>query len=333
VARKAKNMYIKKIILKLSQIGRKNRIVRLFLRRTHDILINCASLLPDKIFAYLTYRFYTGLKLNLESPETFNEKLWWLKLNYRNPLQKICSDKYLVRGYVEQCGLKDTLIPLIGVYENANSIPIYSFKEEVFIKCTHGSGTNIIYNPDKIFDKSIFISEFNQQLKKDYSKYSREWNYKDANAKIICEKVVRDSKGNLPKDYKFFCFNGEPKLLLLSNYVCSEDGQHDVSGKRFLNVFDMNLNFLPIQVGIAKNSYEPISSLGNFTEMIECARKLSEPFPFSRIDLYNVDGKIYFGEITFYPSGGYGIISPQEWELRLGEWLNIDDINTEHLIA
>ncbi len=286
-------------------------------------LATCLLVLSDEKYAQWFYKFYTGKKLNLSEPKYFDEKVWWLKLNNRDPLLTVCSDKYAVRDYVKKCGLENILIPQFGVYDNAKNIPFNELKEEVIIKCTGGSGENFIFSPNANVDKKMIIRRMNYALKQNPYIYSREWNYKNIEQKIIVERLIRDKNGKLPLDYKFMCFGGEPRLLFLDIGLLDENNIYNHNYPR--NIYDMNFNLMPFKE--TRDNYDgEVKKPENFEEMIEIAKKLSQPFPFCRVDLYNVDGKVYFGEITFYHGGGCNDIQPEEWDLRLGSWIDISSV-------
>lgn len=278
----------------------------------------------DEEFAYRVYKERTGKELNLKDPQTFDDKVWYLKLHNRDPLLTLCSDKYQVREYVEQCGLGHILNELYGVYDNANEIDFDSIQSPCFLKCNHTSGYNIIFDRSKPFDRRGFIRRFNFVLKQNYYWGSREWNYKDIKPKIIAERVLRDKDGKLPLDYKFMCFHGEPKIMYLSADTCSEEGTH--SPDQRLNYYDMEFHQLPITGAGMKNIEGSVEKVDTFETMKEYAAILSKPFPFCRVDFYSVDGKIYFGEITFYPTGGCQNLQPQEWSERVGSWIDLTSL-------
>lgn len=293
-------------------------IVFQFARKT---VAKCLLILSDEKYAQWFYKLYTGKKLNLKEPQYFDEKVWWLKINNRDPLLTVCSDKYAVREYVKSCGFESILIPQIGVYDNAKNIPFDKFKEEVIIKCTGGSGENFIFSPEANPDRKMIVKRMNYALKQNPYLYSREWNYKHIEQKIIVEKLVRDKNGRLPLDYKFMCFAGEPKLLFLDIGLIDDNNIYNHNYPR--NIYDMDFNLMPFKE--TRENYDgEVEKPENFDKMIEVARKLSQPFPFCRVDLYNVDGEVYFGEITFYHGGGCNDIQPEEWDLKIGSWIDIE---------
>jgi len=278
----------------------------------------------DEHFAKRTYKEYSGKELHLNNPETFDEKIWYLKLHNRDPLMTQCTDKYAVREYVERCGLKNILNELIGVYDDARDIDFSSFTDPTFIKCNHCSGENLIYYPDQNLDIVDLQKRFNFLLRQNSYWKSREWNYKNIKPRIIAEKVLRDSNGDLPMDYKFMCFDGEPKLLFLDINVCMENGRH--SAINYRNIYDMNFNLIDMVETREHKDIDIIKKPQNFEKMVQIARTLSRPFRHCRVDLYNVDGKIYFGEITFYHGGGYNEIRPESWDYKIGSWINTDNL-------
>lgn len=280
--------------------------------------------LGEEKYAKWFYNLYTGKELNLDNPVSFDEKLWWLKLNNRDPKMTLCSDKYRVRKYVKDCGFEGILIPQLTVVDNANDIDFSEYDCEVVAKCNHNSGGHVIYDPKQQWDYKLLkkkIRKLNFILGKNASVLSREWNYKNIDPCIVVEKVIRDRDGNLPLDYKFMCFDGEPKLLFLDLGVINPDSSYNHDYPR--NIYDMNFNLMPIHETRPNADYE-VKKPENFEYMVEIARKLSQPFPHCRVDLYNVDGKVYFGEITFYHGGGCNDIQPKEWDLKMGSWIDLD---------
>jgi hypothetical protein len=313
----------------ISNFARKRQGLRAILHRSAISLSSLQRIIPDEVYAKKMYKRYTGKILNLEHPRSFNEKLWWLKLNCRNELMTQCTDKYLVRSYVKKCGFEDILTQLYGVYDNANQVNFTAFSQEVFLKCNHGSGTNCIYRPNYPFDKKRFVSDFNFDLHHNHYVLSREWNYKNIRPRILCEEVLRNEDGSLPLDYKFMCFGGVPKLVFMEGCVCDEQGRRNTSGSRFVNVYDMDFNLMPITSGTKRNKQADIQPPLTFSQMKEIAATLSAPFPHCRVDLYCIRGKTYFGEITFYHGGGCVDIQPEEWANTMGDWIDIEPIKRE----
>lgn len=283
------------------------------------IKVTVLSPLSDEVFAKIYYRENTGLKLDLTNPRTYNEKLWWLKINYRTPLMTICSDKYQVREYVEDCGLGDILPNNYGVFEDARDIDFNKLPDKAMIKCNHVSGINFLYSREKEFNKDKFIKNFNSALKKNYYLQSREWNYKNIPPRIVIDEFLEDNKSNQLIDYRFMCFQGKVKLILIDIETMAADGSHNPSARR--NLYDRDFNKLDERIG--RENFEDgfLKKPNNFELMIKYAEILSKPFPHCRVDLYNINGKIIFGEITFYPGGATQKISSERLDLLMGEWI------------
>jgi len=312
---------------KIRDLSHRNALVKKLYILANKIKVSLLSGLNDETFAKIKYKENTGKNLNLKNPTTFNEKLWWLKLNNRDPLLTICSDKYKVRDYVKQCGLEHILTKLYGVYDNANDIDFDKLPDKAFIKTNHGSGTNIIWDRHKPFNINKFRREFNKALKYNYYWQSREWNYKNIEPKIIVEEVLEDKEKDFLVEYRFFCFDGIVKLIFVNIETTLEDGTKNPYFKR--NVYDREFNLLDIKT--SKDNFDPslVSKPNNLDKMIEYAEILSKPFPHCRVDLYNVNSKIYFGELTFYHGGACQNIEPPIWEKKMGDWI---DLNSDKII-
>ena len=280
--------------------------------------------LSDEEFAQWMHIQHTGKSLDLTNPKTFDEKVWYLKLHDRNPLKTKCSDKLLVRDYVKECGLEHILNEVYGVYDSFKDIKFEELPDRFFMKWNHTSGANAIYDKNKPFDYKYVKNEFDFWMNRNYFWGSREYNYKNIVPKIICEKVLEDKNGALPVDYKFMCFGGKAKLLFLGTGLATEDGEHATDG--YCDVFDMDFNWLPIVDEREHYTKKPIEKPQNWEKMIEYAEILSKPFRHCRVDFYNIDGKIYFGEITFHHGGGCNRIEPEEWALQMGQWIDIEGL-------
>lgn len=294
----------------------------------HYIKYSAAKILgaiwSEEHYAKWFYHLYTNKELNLDKPRYFDEKVWWLKLNNRDPNLTRCSDKIAVREYVKECGFEDILIPQLDVLNSTKEIDLSKYHDEIVIKCNHNSGGHMFYNPQKPMSKldiKAHIGNLNFILHQNASVLSREWNYKNIKPRLVVEKVIRDKQGRLPLDYKFMCFDGEPRLLFLDLGVINPDSTYNHDYPR--NIYDMDFNLLPVYETRPNADYI-VEKPDNFERMVTIARTLSQPFPFCRVDLYNVDGKIYFGEITFYHGGGCNDIRPEEWDLKMGSWINLN---------
>lgn len=310
-----------KVKLYLRNLSHQNKLFTWLYKQANKAKVYVSRDINDEEYAKRTYKENTGKKLNLDNPRTFDEKLWWLKLNNRDPLLTKCSDKYLVREYVEECGLGHILNELYGVYDNADDIRYELLPERFIIKCNHASGGNIICNDKSTFPREKAAKFLNTKLKSNYYVQSREWNYKDIRPRIICERLLRDKEDKLPVDYKFLCFGGIPKMVFVDLGLCNEDGSHKYGARR--NVYDRDFNLLDVKVTRERYPSELARRPDNFEEMWDYAKILSKPFPHCRVDLYNIDDKIYFGEITFYHMGGCNNIEPEEWAIKMGGWIDL----------
>ena len=297
----------------------------------HELKCRQMDKLDDVSFAKRMYMRANGKDLDLENPRTMDEKLWWLKFHYRNPLQTICSDKYKVREYVNECGLGDILNDLYGVYDRAEDVDFDALPSPSFVKCNKGSGTNMVYSRDRSLNRKHFNLKFNSTLDFDYSRNSREWNYKDIEPRIIAEKVLRCKDGSMPLDYKFMCFHGEPKLLFLDSNLATDDGRHNARGQR--DVYDCRFVPVPVKVTREQSGFSYQKPM-HFDDMLDVAQRLSRPFPFCRVDLYNLDGAIVFGEMTFFHNGGCNAVEPEEWDYKIGSWIDLEKVkNSEFYVG
>lgn len=272
------------------------------------------SLLPDRIYLKKLYKKRMGEKLNLKSPTTFNEKLNWLKLYDRQPEYTMMVDKYKVREYVEEKVGKEYLIPLIGCWNQVNEIDFDILPQQFVLKCNHDNGVVICKNKENI-DRSHIKEMLQFHLERDYYKKAREWPYKNVERKIICEKYMVDNTNNTSDliDYKFFCFNGEVKTICII-----KNRTRDTT----IDYVDTNFEYLSI-VDKYPNSTSKIKKPKCFEEMLLIAQKLSAGIPYVRVDLYCINDKPYFGEMTFYDDAGFGCKEPIYWEKQFGDWIEL----------
>lgn len=302
---------------KIKSLSNDNNLIKSFYLKLNRVKVGALSFLSDDVFSKIKYYENTGMKLNLERPTTFNEKLWWLKINYRTSLMTQCSDKVLVHDYLNGLELGHLSNKIIGVYERAEDVPFDKLNGKYFIKCNHVSGTNAIYDSKLNFNKEDFNKKFNLALSNNYFYQSREWNYKNIKPRIIVEEYIHSETPLL--DYRFFCFDGKVKLIFVDIETASEDGSHNPSAKR--NIYDDRFNLQSFSVG--REGFEPslVKKPENLELMLDYAEKIARPFPFCRVDLYNVDGVIKFGEITFYPGGATQQFSCKEKDLEVASWI------------
>lgn len=275
--------------------------------------------LSDEFYLKLLYKIMIGKNLNLDNPQTFNEKLQWLKLNDRKDIYTTMVDKYEVKKYVADIIGKEYIIPILAIYNKFDDIDFDKLPDQFVMKCTHDSGTAIICKNKKKFNKNNARKEINKNLKRDYYRYGREWPYKNVKPRIIIEEYMEDKENTQLNDYKLMCFNGKVKCT----FVCSERDNKEKG--LAVTFFDNSWNKLPFQRHY-RNSDKVIKQPKNFNKMIELAELLSKDLTFVRIDFYEVNNKIYFGEITFYPGAGFEEFNPPEWDKKLGSYINLEEV-------
>lgn len=280
--------------------------------------------LPDKLYLKLAYRIKMGRQLDLNNPKSFSEKLQWLKLYYHDPRLPIMADKVKVRDWVASVIGEEYIIPTLGVWDDPGKIDYSTLPNRFVLKCNHNSGTGMFICKDK---KSITPEKWEQVkenlykgLQEDYYITNREWCYRDIPRRVLCEQFMedKDQDGNL-NDYKLFCFGGEVKLLFVATDRFDENG--DEKNVKF-DFYDRSFNHLPFTNG-HPNSDKEIKKPECWDAMVEIAEKLSTDLPHVRVDLYVVNGKIYFGEMTFYHWSGLVPYEPLEWDYKMGEWLTL----------
>ena len=273
--------------------------------------------LPDFLYVKLYFRLALKRNLDLENPVTFNEKLQWMKFNDRSPLYSLVSDKYKVREYIkDQIGEK-YLVPLIGKWEGVDEINFDILPNQFVLKCNHDSGGLVICKDKNQLDKKKARKKIEKSLKRQFFYIGREWQYRNIKPMVIAEELLLDKSGQPPIDYKISCFNGEVDNVM----VCT--GRFSKEGVKFY-FFNKDWKFLRYNKGdeiLPKNF--TIDKPENLDEMFEIAKKLSKPFSYARIDLYNLNGKVYFSEITLSPNSGFDTDITYETDKLLGEKLHI----------
>lgn len=277
-----------------------------------------APMLPDEFFLKCLYGMRFGHPLNLENPQTYNEKLQWLKLYNRKPEYSMMVDKAEVKKYVASIIGEEYIIPTLAVYNRVEEIDFDSLPNQFVLKCTHDSGGIVICKDKETLDRKAAIKKLKKGLKTDYFYKNREWPYKNVRPRIIAEQYMTNNAGNSDElsDYKWFCFDGEPKAMFIATdrFAEGEETKFDF--------YDMDFNHLPFTNG-HPNSSKPISKPAGFETMKELARKLSTGIPHVRVDFYDVNGHIYFGELTFFHWSGTMLFEPEEWDYKFGEWLKL----------
>lgn len=276
--------------------------------------------IPDRIYLKWLYRLKMGKKLDLKNPKTWSEKLQWLKLYNRRAEYTMMVDKYAVKDYVAGIIGKEYIIQTIGVWDKIEDIEWGFLPDKFVLKTTYGGGSSgvVICKDKSAFDKNKAIVRLKKSMKQDIYRSLREWPYKNVPKRIIAEQYIEPSKhlNDLP-DYKFFCFNGKPKYCQV------------ISGratKECVDFFDEEWNHLPFH----EPRYLPFADEepkrpSQFEKMWELAGRLADGKPFSRIDFFNVGESVYFGEITFFPTSGFGGFDPESYDELFGRMIDLSD--------
>jgi len=278
------------------------------------------KILPDSIFLKMRYRSRFGKKLDIKNPQTFSEKLQWLKLYNRIPEYSIMVDKYAVKQYVADKIGETYVIPTLGVWENFDDVDFGSLPNQFVMKCTHDSGGLVICKDKEALDIDKAREKINKSLKRNFYWIAREWPYKNVPKRIIAEKYISDKeKSDSLTDYKFYCFNGKPQYCQVITARFDDER---------IDFYDMQWKHQEF-TGLSKPYKKHASSLSpkpyTFEKMKDFASILSKDIPFVRVDFYEVDGNLYFGEITFFPAGGWGEFDVDEWNYKMGEMIKLPD--------
>lgn len=272
--------------------------------------------MPDKIYLEKVYKLRMGRKLNLDNPQTYNEKLQWLKLYDRKPEYTKMVDKYAVKDYVAKKIGAEHIIKTLGVWDKFDDIDFTTLPNQFVLKTTHDSGGVVICKDKNVLNMKEARKRIEWSLNRKYYYIWREWPYKDVKPRIIAEEYMVDESGYELKDYKFFCFNGKVKALFVAK------DRTKVNEETKFDFFDENFNHLPFTNG-HPNSEPPYFKPENFEKMKELAEKLSIGIPHVRVDFYNINGKIYFGELTFSHWSGLTPFNPEEWDYEFGSWIEL----------
>ena len=301
-------------------MNERNRLIKAFkhpewvfgaiLRRTIGPYMNDLS--------FIKWEYFSGMAKfpNLKEPQTYNEKLQWLKLNDIHPEYAKLVDKYTAKEYVRRIIGDEYLIPTLGIWERFEEIDFEMLPNRFVLKTTHDSG-GVVVVPDKTnLDKKKAKKKLEKSLRNNYFLQHREYPYKTIKPRIIAEQFITDECGEELKDYKFFCFNGKCKML----FVASDRSIGDVK----FDFFDTDFNHLPFKQGHPWATRE-IKKPAGFEKMIKLSEKLAQGFPHLRVDLYDINGKIYFGELTFFHFSGNVPFEPEVWDKKIGDWLILPD--------
>lgn len=267
--------------------------------------------MSDEEYLKRKFKLCIGHELNLENPQTFNEKLQWLKIHDRNPEYTKMVDKYEVKAYVAEKIGKEYIIPTLGLWDSFDKVDFDALPEKFVLKCTHDSGGVVICKDKSEFDRKAAKRKLNKCLHRNYYWGGREWPYKDVKPRILAEEYLDDASC----DYKIMCFNGEAKC----SFVCSERFSGDGLKVTF---FDRNWNKMHFERHYPSSS-KVMKKPNQYDQMITLAERLSVEIPFVRVDFYESNKKLYFGEMTFYPGSGLEEFTPESADFMMGEWIEL----------
>lgn len=274
--------------------------------------------LSDEEYIKLAFKVKIGKEVDLENPKSFSEKLQWLKLFDRKPEYVSMVDKYEVKKIVADKIGEEYIIPTLGVWDSFDEIDFSALPDKFVLKCTHDSGGISFCRNKSEFDFDAARKKIEKSLKRDYFLNGREWPYKNVKRRIIAEAFMEDASGPDLNDYKFYCFNGEPKFLYLSQGL----SDHSTASISYLN---LDWTIAPFK----RTDYKAFEKLPqrpkNYDTMLEYCKVLAKDIPFLRVDFYEVNEKLYFGELTFFPGSGFTKFDPDEWDEKIGEWLILPD--------
>lgn len=298
-----------------------NKWMRIFFEKgfLFDLLVsrNLLFWLSDEAILKKQFKCRMGTELNLENPQTFNEKLQWLKLYDHNPEYTRMVDKNTARGFIAERVGEQYVVPALGVWERFDDIDFDSLPEQFVLKCNHDSGGLVICKDKKSFNREAARKKITKCLKRNYYYVSREWPYKGVKPRIIAEPFLADEADGELRDYKFFTFGGKPKILYITQ---GSREKHNVAA----DFFDMDFNHLELTMD-HENGAVPPHPPKNFELMQELAEKLCAGTPELRVDFYEVNGRVYVGELTFFHCTGNAPVHPEAWALKLGQWIKLPE--------
>ena len=278
--------------------------------------------IPDLPMLRLQYRIKCGRKLDLREPVRYTEKMQWYKLYYRDPVMRQCADKYMVREYVQSKGLGHILNDLYAVFATPEQIDLSVLPEKFVLKVSNGSSTNLLCQDKSVLEPEQVRQKFRDFLAQSGSSAGREWVYSGGKPVIIAEQLLEDpdQPNGALRDYKILCFGGEPA------YIICVDGRYT---DRYCHVvYDPQWNKQDVTIGQSSSAAD-YEKPENLEQMLQIARTLSADFPAARVDLYSISGRIYFGEITFFPWSGYMRFTPDSFDRTLGDAFVLPEKNHE----
>lgn len=296
-----------------------------FVRRCYawcyDSFFKTLALISPRLFYVVKCRFSALRRWpDLKSPRIFAEKMIWLTVNWRHPMKSQCADKYAVREYVKKCGCEDLLTPLIGVWNRVEDIDFDVLPQRFALKCNHGCGCNIICKDKTRLDLEDAKKKLRRWMKRDYGRYSGEIHYSGIKPRIICEEYLEDGDNLMPIDYKFFMLSGRPYFCLVIS-----DRKPGIVGHVRYHYYDPNWKRVRNVLRDARmdSDISETEKPACYEKMLAAAVKLAKPFPFVRVDFYSINGRAYFGELTFTPAGGLEDKWTDEVQERLGALITL----------
>jgi hypothetical protein len=298
------------MLKKLLKVIKKPKLGLLYILNTKIFRV-----VPDALYLKMEYKLKVGKKLSLINPEAFNEKLQWLKLYNRKSEYTKMVDKIEVRDYIAKTIGEEYLIPLIGVYNSFEEINFNELPDKFVLKPNHTSGDVFICKDKSKINSIDLKNDIDRWLKRKYYWAHREWPYKNVKPRIICEKYMVDESGYELKDYKFMCFNGKVKCSFVGLNRGSKSGLN-------IDFYDIDWKPMPFERHYPKSGTMTPKPI-NYLTMIKLAEKLSGNIPFLRVDFYEINGAIYFGELTFFPGSGYEEFTPERYDYELGNWIKL----------
>ncbi|TMN21929.1 ATP-grasp fold amidoligase family protein [Lentibacillus cibarius] len=291
-------------------------LIKKFYRKLHSFFVALLVKISPYLATKYLYKRAMGKSIDLTNPKNFNEKIHWLKLYWKHPLVSKCGDKFEMRNYVNDMGLSNILNNIHSVYDDASNIEWNTLPDKFVLKVTSGSGFNIVCKDKNKINRRKVEKKLNKWIKTNFALKVGEINYQSMKPRIICEEFMETEEGNLPIDYKIFCFNGNPKYILVVT-------EREIGVKRFM--FDNEWNSIDFLKNRTSDGMITPKKPDSLQEMIFYAEKLSNPFPFVRVDFYDYNGRTILGEMTFTPDAGLATRYKESFLRELGDMIDLPE--------
>ncbi len=306
-----------KLKMKLREISHENKVVSWIYQKASVLRVRKRRKWDDEKYLRVKFQENTGTMLDLDNPTNFNEKLQWLKLYNRQSIYSTMADKYRAKDWIESKIGTEHTIKTYGAWKHFDDIDFDTLPDRFVLKCNHDCGSVVICLDKNHLDMKTAKKKLESALDRNYYWVGREWPYKDIDPLIFAEAYLVDESGRELKDYKFFCFNGEVKLIQV-------DFDRVKNHRR--NIYNLDWQLLDLSIQYPRDPLMIIEKPAALKEMIDAAKKLSEGMPFLRVDFYSIYNNFYVGELTFYHGGGMERFDPPEWNERLGEWIDLKGV-------